>query len=155
LVQTRATSQSQDYNGHVNVRGHYGLHIDAAEAALMGPLGIDQEWLSRVGQSLFSATHHLQFHAEILVGDDLEVFLRLLDRPAKALHAMSILFDKTTGRVASTLEFVDVYVDLSTRRATTMPADLTQRTDAILRRHAQSDWQLPLSRPLATSRPRP
>ena len=96
----------EDENGHVNVRHHYGLHMDGAEVAFRG-FGIDQAWLARTGQSSFSVEHHVTFHSEILIGDELAVYFRLLDRSAKVIHAMTILADLTTGRVVSPVEFIE------------------------------------------------
>lgn len=154
IMSATATSDLEDYNGHVNVRHHYGFHIDATEALFVDRFGIDENWLATFGQSTFSVSQHLQFHAEIMVGDHLEVFLRLLGRSEKTLHGMSILFDATTDQVSSTMEYVEVYVDLAARKSTTMPSDLTDQLDELLHAHQPLGWQLPLSRSLGTSRQR-
>ena len=152
MMNATATSDLEDYNGHVNVRHHYGFHIDATEALFVDRFGIDEDWLARVGQSTFSVSQHLQFHSEIMVEDRLEVFLRLLGRSDKTLHGMSILFDVSTGQVSSTLEYVEVYVDLSTRKSTAMPSELTDQLDELLQTHQPLGWQLLLSQSLGTSR---
>ena len=152
IMTATATKELEDYNGHVNVRHHYGFHIDATEALFVDQFGINEEWLARVGQSTFSVSQHLQFHGEIMIGDRLEVFLRLLGRSDKTLHGMSILFDITTGQVSSTMEYVEVYVDLATRKSTEMPSELTHQLDELLDVHQPLGWQLPLSERLGTSR---
>nr|WP_283251719.1 thioesterase family protein [Aeromicrobium duanguangcaii] len=140
-------------NGHVNVRGHYDLHMDAAEESWEHQVGLDQAFLDRTGQSSFSLTHHVQFHREILVGHEVTAHLRILDRGPKTVHAVTILANRTTGEIASTLEFVEAYVDLTTRRTTAFAPEIAERIDALLEQHASLPWSLPPSHRLGTSRP--
>ncbi|MGH1565742.1 thioesterase family protein [Mumia sp. DW29H23] len=152
LMTRTAPPEFQDMNGHVNVRHHYGMHMDGAAQGFVESFDLGEGWLDRTGQSAFSVEHHITFHSEILVGHEVSVHLRMLGRSDKAMHAMTILLDRSTGKVASTLEYVEVYVDLTTRRATAMPEELTKPLDALLEEHADLDWDLPRSRAMGTSR---
>lgn len=143
----------RDLNGHVNVRGHYDLHMDAAEESWERQIGLDQAFLDRTGQSSFSITHHVQFHHEILVGHEVSAYLRILGRAPKTVHAVTVVANRTTGEIASTLEFVEAYVDLTTRRATEFAPEVAERIDALLAEHAALPWSLPSSHQLGTSRP--
>lgn len=142
-LRTTVPPAFEDMNGHVNVRHHYGLHMDGAEGAFVDDLGLDESWLERTGQSSFSVEHHLQFSSEILVGDDVSVHLRVLGRSRKAIHTMTILYDRTRDEVASTLESLELYVDLTTRRTTPMPDELAKLLDALVDEHAGLPWDLP------------
>ncbi|MET1133246.1 MAG: thioesterase family protein [Aeromicrobium sp.] len=153
LLSRTVPARYQDLNGHVNVRGHYDLHMDAAEASWESQMGLDQAFLDRTGQSSFSVAHHVQFHHEILVGHEVSAHLRILGRAAKTVHAVTILANRTTGEIASTLEFVEAYVDLTTRRATEFAPEVAERIDALLAQHAALPWSLPPSHRLGTSRP--
>jgi len=143
----------QDLNGHVNVRGHYDLHMDAAEASWERQVGLDQAFLDRTGQSSFSLTHHVQFHREILVGHEVTAHLRILGRGPKTVHAVTIVANRTTDEIASTLEFVEAYVDLTTRRTAPFAPEVAERIDALLEQHAALPWSLPPSHRLGTTRP--
>lgn len=154
LLSRTVPERYQDLNGHVNVRGHYDLHMDAAESAFMTELGVDEDFLERTGQSSFSVAHHVQFHHEILVGHEVSAHLRILGRGSKTIHAVTILVNRTTGEIASTLEFVEAYVDLTTRRATAIAPDVAERIDTLLAEHTELDWSVPLSHQLGTSRPK-
>ncbi|PJJ53722.1 acyl-CoA thioester hydrolase [Mumia flava] len=149
-----ATPDLEDMNGHMNVRHHYTIHMDGIAAAFEDRAGLNQSWIDRTGESAFSVEHHLQFHSEVLIGDALSVHLRTLGRSDKAIHAMSILLDRTTGKVASTLEFVELYVDLTTRRPTPMPEELAKQFDDLLAEAEGLDWDLPRSHELGTSKRR-
>jgi len=152
LATTTVSAQYQDLNGHVSVRGHYNLHMDAAEQAFGQVLGVDETYLERTGQSSFSVAHHVLFHSEIHVGDEMSLHLRFLDRGDKTIHAVTVLTNRTTGRVASTLEFIEAYVDLTTRRATSIAPELAERIDQHVARHQALTWTLPASERLGVRR---
>lgn len=139
-----APPQFEDGNGHVNVGHYYGLHMRAADAYFRG-LGFDEDYRRRTGHSVFSIEHHIRYLDESLVGDDLSVHLRLLGLGAKALHGQTIIVNRTRGTVANTLEFVELHVDLATRRTTALPEGLLPPLRAELERHRALPWQLPLS----------
>jgi len=153
LLQRSVPARYEDLNGHVNVRGHYDLHMDTAEQAFRQLLRIDEDFLARTGQSSFSVAHHVQFHREILVGHEVTGHFRVLGRGPKTIHAMMILANRTTGHVASTLELVEAYVDLTTRRSTEIAPEVAERLDTLLAQHEQLAWSLPPSHRLGTSRP--
>ncbi|MBM9465551.1 thioesterase family protein [Aeromicrobium sp. YIM 150415] len=141
----------EDLNGHVNVRHHYTLHMEGAHAVFADELGVDEERAAR-GEGTFSLSQYIRFASEILVGHDVSVHWRLLDRSDKIIHGMTILADRTTGKVASTSEFIEAFVDLNTRRVAPMPQDLADLLDKLLATHRELPWELPLSEPLAVRR---
>lgn len=151
-VRRTVPAEFEDFNGHVNVRRHYQLHMDAAEIAFTDDFGIGVEWIERTGQSSFTVAQHVLFHAEILVGHEVSLHTRMLGVSSKVLHLMSVLANRTTGEIANTLEYVEAYVDLGTRRTTAMPDELARRVGALAARHAVLPWALPLSGTLGTSR---
>lgn len=143
----------EDLNGHVNVRGHYDMHMDGLDTSFSSRLGIDEAFVERTGQSSFSSTHHVQFHHEILVGHEVTLHLRILGRGAKTIHAVTVLVNRTTGEIASTIEFVEIYVDLTTRRPIEIGPEVAARLDPLLAEHQSLTWTLPPSHQLGTSRP--
>ena len=144
LLRLEVPPEFEDLNGHVNVRHHYALHMEGVEKAFVEQLGVD-EARAADGEGTFSLSHHITFHSEILVGHDVSVHLRLLDRSDKIIHAVTVLADRTTGRVASTIEFVEANVDLTVRRITPMSEDLAAALDGLLDRHRELTWDLPRS----------
>lgn len=142
-----ALPEFEDGNGHVNVGHYYRLHMEAGDAAFQR-LGFDEDYRHRTGHSVFSVEHHIKFLDESLVGDQLSVHLRLLGVSAKALHAQTILVNRSRGTVANTLEFLELHVDLTTRRTTAMPQHLIAPLEALRDEHAALPWGLPLAGPL-------
>jgi acyl-CoA thioester hydrolase len=138
---TRVRDEWADHNGHVNIRGHFDLHA-AASDVLFDRLGFDEAYRAG-GSSVFSVDHRIRYHGELHVGHDAAVHVRLIDRSAKIIHGVSALVDVTTGQLASTLEFMEIHVDLASRRSSPMSSTIAVRVDALLDRHRGLTWQLP------------
>lgn len=134
----------EDGNGHVNVRHHYDLHMRACDAAF-AKLGFDEDYRDREGMSVFSVEHHITFHSEVLVGHRVSVHLRLIGRSDKIIHAMSILVNNSTNRVANTIEFIEAHVDLNTRRAAPLGERAASALDQVIATHQGLRWELPRS----------
>lgn len=82
---------------------------------------------------------------EVLVGHDVSAHFLALDRTEKLMHAVSILVDRTTSKIANVVEFVEAHVDLATRRACPFQPGLAARIDALLDEHRRLGWEFPLS----------
>lgn len=134
----------QDGNGHVNVRRFYDLHMRGAHAALTA-IGLDDDYRSSTGQSVFSVEQHIRYLDEVHVGDEVSVHLRWVARGDKVLHAMSFVVDRTTGRVVNVLEMLEAHVDLTTRRACSWAPTLAARIDDAVRAHEELPWPAPTS----------
>lgn len=135
--------QHIDANGHMNVR-HY-LDFDVlATFALVEQVGVDDEYRARRRMGLFTAEHHLRYHAELQEGDRLTVHARVLERSEKALHLMVFLLDRERDLLANTLEVVAVHVDLDTRRATAMPPDIAAGFDQLVEQSQALAWVAPV-----------
>lgn len=144
VLSLTAPAEFEDGNGHVNVGHYYRLHMSAADEFFQR-LGFDEAYRERTGHSVFSVEHHIRFGDESLVGDDLTVHLRLLGVGPKALHGQTIIVNRTRGTIANTLEFLELHVDLTSRRTTPMPAELVTALESELKKHQALPWMLPLS----------
>lgn len=142
-----APPEFEDENGHVNVCHYYRLHMEGGDAAFR-TFGFDDEYRERTGHSVFSIEHHVRYLDESLVGDELSLHMRLLGVGPQTLHAQTILVNRSRGTVANTLEFIELHVDLATRRTTPMPTDLVTGLEALYAEHAALPWSLPLAGPL-------
>lgn len=142
-----APPEFEDENGHVNVGHYYRLHMEAGDAAFRA-YGFDDDYRERTGHSVFSVEHHIKFLDESLVGDELSVHLRLLGIGPKTLHAQTIVVNRSRGTVANTLEFLELHIDLTTRRTTPMPPEMVTQLEAVRAEHAALPWSLPLAGPL-------
>lgn len=134
----------EDGNGHVNVAHFYGFHIRAAEESLLR-IGITEEYRSSRRLGVFSMEQHLRFHHEVRVGEEISAHVRWLDRGDKVFHGISVIVNRSTGRIANTLEVLEGHVDLVGRRAAPFPEDVARAIDAEVAAHRTLAWQVPLS----------
>lgn len=134
----------EDGNGHVNVAHFYGFHIRGAEEALRR-VGIDDAYRTSRRLGVFSMEQHLRFFHEVHIGEEVSAHVRWLDRGDKVVHGLSVIVNRTTGRIANTLEVIEGHVDLATRRTASFPADVAQRIDDEVAAHRALGWQLPIS----------
>ena len=143
-LRTVAGPEWEDENGHVNVQHFYGFHIRAADAE-MTRIGFTDDYRTTRGCGVFSVEQHLRFFDEVRIGEEISAHLRWLERGDKVFHAVSIIVNHSTGRIANTLEVLEAHVDLTTRRARSMPEELAVRVDEELADHTALDWQVPLN----------
>lgn len=141
VVET-APPEWEDVNGHVNVARYYDLHLRGAEAALRA-LGVDDAYRAETGWSVFSVEQHLRFLGEVHVGHEVSVHLRWVARGDKVMHAISFVVDRTTGRVANSLEVLEAHVDLTTRRACAWAPTIAERIDELVEAHTALPWPAP------------
>ncbi|MBS7548393.1 thioesterase family protein [Dietzia massiliensis] len=145
---TVAAGEWEDGNGHVNVAHFYGFHIRGAEEELRR-VGIDEAYRASRRMGVFSMEQHLKFFDEVRIGEEISVHVRWLDRGDKVFHGISVIVNRTTGRIANTLEMIEGHVDLTARRTAPFPAGVAQRIDEQVAAHRGLGWQLPLSGAMA------
>lgn len=143
-LRTVAGPEWEDENGHVNVQHFYGFHNRASDAE-MTRIGFTEEYRTSGGCGVFSVEQHLRFFNEVRIGEEISGHLRWLERGDKVFHAVSIIVNHSTGQIANTLEVLEAHVDLTTRRARSMPDDLAARVDEELALHTGLTWQVPLN----------
>ncbi|MCW2780330.1 MAG: hypothetical protein JWR35_779 [Marmoricola sp.] len=133
-----------DENGHMNIR-HY-VRLEAKGAGVISrDVGFTSAYRSERRMSVFTAEHHLKYFAELRLGERISVHPRVLDRSDKTLHMMALMIDDTNDLLVNTLELVLVHVDLNSRRATRMPAEITARIDGYLAEHGALPWAPPVT----------
>ncbi|WP_167001380.1 thioesterase family protein [Mumia sp. ZJ430] len=118
----------EDGNGHVNIRHYFDLHARASDRAFER-IGIHEPYRQAHELSVFSMEHRICYLDEVLVGQDVAVYVRFLTRSAKIVHGMQMLFNATTGALANTFEFVEGHVSLAERRTVPWPDDVAARID--------------------------
>ncbi len=133
----------EDYNGHMNIRWYLGIFDDAG-LELYAELGLLPDALLARGCTTFDLEHHLHYLDEVLVGDQIAVYVRMVGRSAKRMHYTMLLVNETRGRLASIFECINTFVDLHTRRTTPYPDDIAAKLDALLQAQQGLDWSAPV-----------
>ncbi len=133
-----------DSNGHLNVRHHLGI-FDDGEWAIFEALGLGEEHAREGIGGIFALEQHLTYRREVLVGDEVSVHLRLVSRDERLLHLVSYLANHSRAEVAGSMEALNGYVDLKTRRLAAFPAASTIGLDAHITNAGLLAWQPELS----------
>ena len=133
-----------DYNGHLNV-AYYMLAFDHATDAVLDYLDLGADYRRRSGHSNFVVEAHIVYARELHAGDAMRITSQLLGADAKRLHLFHRMYaipdaapDADNGDApAATVELMILNVDMTTRRAASMPEDALARLEPVARAHAR------------------
>jgi len=132
----------EDRNGHVNVQYYVALY-ELGGWVILEDSGIGDDWFRQRKVSVFDLEHHLQYRAEVLAGDEVLTYNRLLSRDDKSFHGMYFIVNRSRGRLAATLEYVSACVDMRTRRIAPFPLELAGVLDTLIENHRRLGWTAP------------
>lgn len=131
-----------DENLHMNITHYLALGARGI-GTRCDEIGMDQSYIEERRLTIFTAEQHIGYFAELRLGQELSVHVRMLERSAKALHAMAFLVNRSTGSLACTLEVTLVHVGMDTRRPTDFPDDIASAIDAAIKANDRA-WPAPV-----------
>lgn len=134
----------EDENGHMNMRWYLAIFDDAGYP-LVASVGLTTDFHTQHKTGGFDLEHHVHYLREVMIGDRVTVYARILGRTAKRVHYMMFLVNETRGALASIFECVNSFADMQTRRTAPYPPEVAERIDAILARHRALAWEAPVS----------
>jgi acyl-CoA thioester hydrolase len=134
----------RDSNGHMNVRWYIAL-FDEAGDTLHDWMGLTQAYHAAHGTGTFDLEYHVNFIAEVLPGEDVVVYIRLVAYSAKRLHYVMFLVNATRGKLAATLECINSFADLRHRRTAPWPPEVAAKLAEAVKADSRLDWPPPLS----------
>ena len=94
----------------------------------------------RTGGSTFAVESHITYAREVAEGDPLRITTQLLAFDEKRLHFFHAMYHADEGYLAATNEWLNLYVDLNTRRVAAMPQDVQDRLAEIETAHRALGW---------------
>jgi acyl-CoA thioester hydrolase len=115
-----------DANGHMNL-AYYVVLFDQATDLLYDALGVGTAYREATGNSTFTAETHTLYERELRVGERVRVVPHLLGADAKRLHYFHEMFHTEYGHRVAAQELMALHIDMSVRRVTPFPADLSDR----------------------------
>ncbi|MEX2200171.1 MAG: thioesterase family protein [Dongiaceae bacterium] len=125
-----------DYNGHLNVA--YYLHaFDLGYDAVFEKMGFTPDVVRERNASGFAAELHLTFQRELLEGDRLRITTQLLEFDAKRCRMIQMMYHDASNELAATCEWMSLYIDMTKRKVSEMPAELQQRLARVLDAHSK------------------
>jgi len=129
----------EDDNGHVNIQYYLGL-FELSGWVVLEEFGVDRAWLQAHRYSFFDLEHHLNYLAEMHVGDRVTTYNRIVGKSNKRFHGVFYIYNESRQRLACTLEYVSNGVDMALRRTAPMPDQLSRGLDAVYEKHQRLSW---------------
>lgn len=114
-----------DINGHMNV-AFYVLAFDKAVDELLARVGITDDYIREAGGTTFAVEAHVTYARELTEGQAYRIESRVLAYDEKRVHQFQRMLHAEEGWLAATAEWMNLHVDLGTRRVSPWP-DATLR----------------------------
>jgi len=133
----------RDENGHMNVRW-YAMIFDEASDTLHERLGLTPKFHKANGTGTMDLENHFSYLHEVMAGDRLAIFARLVARSAKRLHYLMFMVDETRGSLSAIFECINAFVDLKLRKTAPFPPEAAAKIDVGVTAGAALDWPPPV-----------
>jgi acyl-CoA thioester hydrolase len=129
-----------DVNGHMNV-AYYVLAFDYGVDALWARFGITDEHIRRTDSSTFAVESHVLYRRELKESDPYLVTAQILAFDEKRIHQFQRMYHAEAGFLAATAEWMNLHVDLATRRVAPWPDAIFDGIRSVVAE--QGDWPYP------------
>ena len=144
-----------DSNGHMNI-AYYIVAFDRSLDQVYHQFGFVPAMMRERNASSFTGELHATYQRELMVGDPIRITTQLLGFDPKRCHFIQCMYHAREGYLAATLEWLLLYVDMTTRRVATMPEPLQRHLARVVEAHKQIPLPPEVGRKvsLAAKRPR-
>ena len=120
-----------DVNDHMNV-AYYVLAFDRAIDSLWTRIGITDDYIRTTRGSTFAVEHHITWQRELTQGDPYVITSQIIAFDAKRIHQFQRMFHATERYLAATGEWLNLHVDLESRRVSPWPDAVLDKLRAIV-----------------------
>ena len=124
-----------DWNGHLNM-AYYNVLFDRGIEDFLAAFGITEDSVAQGSGSSFTLEAHVTYLRELMIGDEVRVWTRILDWDAKRVHVVQSMEKLPDGFIAATSENMMLHVSLETRRAAPYPPEIAEKLGAMAQTHA-------------------
>ena len=116
LTKQKIIKEWTDYNNHMNV-AYYVLIFDIYGAeTLMSKFKMGEHSAKTTKKSTMVVESHITYNQEVNEGDEVDINLTFFDHDKKRLQYKFEMIHKEKKYLASTMEFLSLYVDLNERK---------------------------------------
>lgn len=146
-----------DINEHMNV-AYYILIFDQGVDALWERFGITSDYVERLNNSTFAVESHVTWQREIAVAEPYVVTSQILAYDEKRLHQFTRMYHADHGYLSATAEWMNLHVDLDTRRVAPWPDEILSRIADFAAAQGDQPWPeeagstMHIQKPLFTTR---
>ena len=120
-----------DHMGHMNVMWYVGK-FDEATWQFMASLGLSPTRLRTDGIGLVAVEQHLEYKRELLAGDLITIRSSVKEVREKVLIFLHEMNNQETEELAARTTLTGVCIDMTTRKARPLPADIRERLSSTL-----------------------
>ena len=106
-----------DYNNHMNM-AYYVLVFDQIWEIILEKFKMGEQSAKTTNMSTMVVETHTTYNNEVKEGDEVEINLTFLDHDKKRLHYKMEMIEKSSKKLAATLEMLSLYIDLNKRKVT-------------------------------------
>ena len=122
-----------DHMGHMNVMW-YVAKFDEACWQLLASLALTRARFARDGSGMAAVEQRTEYKRELHAGDVVTILSTVLEVKDKAIRMRHEMTNDVTGNLAAVTEIVAVHLEMTTRRACSLPADARERAIQMLKR---------------------
>jgi acyl-CoA thioester hydrolase len=125
VTEGRVLPEWIDINGHMNV-AFYVLAFDRAVDELWAQLGITDDYIRSGAGTTFAVECHVTYQRELREGDPYCITSEILAYDEKRIHQFQRMYHAGEKFLSATGEWMNLHVDLETRRVSPWPALVLQ-----------------------------
>jgi acyl-CoA thioester hydrolase len=119
-----------DVNHHMNV-AYYVLAFDRGVDALWNQFGITDQYIEQQRNSTFAVETHITYQRELRLDERYIITSQILAYDAKRIHQFMRMYHAEERYLAATAEWMNLHVDLDTRRVAPWPDDILANIQAL------------------------
>ncbi|HYL82265.1 MAG TPA: thioesterase family protein [Candidatus Acidoferrum sp.] len=142
-LRLRVPEAYRDRNRHMNMRWYVAIFDDAGDGLYLRR-GLTPEFHRQRGTGTFDLEHHTHFLSEVVPGDQVAVYVRLVAHSAKRMHYLMFMVNETTGKLAAMFECLTAFADLTIRRTAPFPPEIAAKIEAGVAEGLTLDWPAPV-----------
>ncbi len=140
VSRSRVLPEWIDVNDHMNV-AYYVLAFDQGVDALWSRFGITDDHIKEYQSSTFAVECHVIYRRELKLDEAFFVTAQILAFDEKRIHQFQRLYHADGQYLAATAEWMNLHVDLETRRVTPWPQRILDDIQKVVAK--QGDWPFP------------
>ena len=115
-----------DHMGHMNVMWYVGK-FDEATWQLLASVGLSSARLRKEQIGMVAVEQHIEYKREVLAGDLLTIRSSVQEVRDKSLLFVHEMTNQETQELVARTTLTGVCIDMTTRRAKPLPADIRER----------------------------
>ena len=120
-----------DYNNHMNM-AYYVLVFDQIWEIILEKFKMGEQSAKTTNMSTMVVETHTTYNNEVKEGDEVEINLTFLDHDKKRLHFKMEMIEKSSKKLAATLEMLSLYIDLNQRKVAEFEQEKVKLMDSFI-----------------------